>query len=907
MQYQVFVLATLAAWFLAQPAALQAQSVSEAPKVEVKADTAKSDANTKSKETQSPLNNGPEKPFNDVTKGYKAVEGLFTLYVNEEENKVLMEVLPEQLDKIFLCNVTLEAGDGLYFDSGAMLDNFPFILKRIGKRVQFIHKNVYYRTETGSSLESAVERGVSSSIVSSARIESRPHPERKSLLIDVSSLFLQDYAGVETALARRKIDFRFDRGESYLGPVKSFALNTEIEAVLHFKNARPRATDARISDGRSMQHRYRYSLSTLPKTDYKPRVADDRVGHFLTLYQDYTDPTSETPYVRYINRWQLEKADPQAPLSPPKQPIVFWLEKTIPPEHRQAVSEGVTAWNRAFEKIGIKDALVVREQPVDADWDPADVRYNTIRWIVNPGSSYAVGPSRTDPFTGQIYDADIRVSADIVRFFVREREEYVQPLTAFSESAQPISLSRLPQSLHCTHADGLAQEAAFGFNLLAARGDIEPGSAQAKLYVHNAIRDLVAHEVGHTLGLRHNFRASTVHTPRELRDRTLTSKEGVSGSVMDYNPVNIAPKGHAQGDYWNTTLGVYDYWAIEYAYKPTSSDEVGELRKIASRSSEGKLAYGTDEDAFGSSLQGVDPTANLFDLGSDPIAFYRERLALSKELLTLAERKFDHKGEGFQKMRRIFTQAMRAYSGAAGAVPKFVGGLYHRRDHMGDPGKRVPFEPVSAKKQQEALAFLNQQIFGANAFSFAPSLVNKLTPERFDDFNNSLYYSPRVDYPVHSVVLDIQKRALNRLYSPITLNRLLDLPLHYKKGQPAFTMADMFVQTRSSIWEEVFKAKPINSFRRNLQRAHLAQLTSLAVQPRESHYFAPGGDDPAGSIAPPEDAMSLARADLLSLKQAIGKDLLQPKLDTMTRAHLQESLARIETALSAEATRSLRE
>ncbi|MBW4696565.1 MAG: zinc-dependent metalloprotease [Aphanocapsa lilacina HA4352-LM1] len=836
-----------------------------------------------------------EKSFDEVVRGYRASQGLFTVYTNLEENRVLIEIAPEQFERLFLCNVTLEAGDGLYFDSGAMLDNFPFIFKRVGKRIQLIHKNVYYRAETGTPIGRAVERAVSSSIVGSAKIESRPHPERKSVLVDLSSFFVQDYAGVANALGRHKIDFAFDRSESYLGPVSAFPLNVEIEAVLHFKNNRPRGTDGRIADGRSMQHRYRYSLSTVSESGgrYRPRPADDRVGHFLTLHQDYTDPTAETPYVRYINRWHLEKADPSAALSPPKQPIVFWLERTVPLEYREAVREGVLLWNRAFEGIGIEGALEVRQQPDDAEWDPADVRYNTVRWIVNPGGAYAVGPARANPFTGQIYDADIRISADLVRYLVREREDYVAPLGG-PAVLTPL-LTRLPVSQLCQFQAGLASEAAFGWSVLAARlGGLDPTAREAKAYIHDAIRALVAHEVGHTLGLRHNFRASAAHAHAHLHDRSRTQKTGVSASVMDYNPVNLAPRGKPQGEFWNSGLGEYDYWAIAYAYKPfTAAEESAGLARIAERN----LPYGTDEDAFGFDARGIDPVTSPFDLGSDPIRFYRERIEMAGELLATAERGYLRKGERYQKMRRLFSQALRAHATAAASVPKFVGGLYHRRHHRGDAGDQLPFEPVSAARQREALAFLGRYIFGARAFAFSPSLLNQLPPERFEDFSNTPFYTARIDYPVHDQVLDIQKRALGRLYHPIALQRLADLPLHYPKGQPRFTLADMFSGVRSVIWEEVTRHQSISSFRRNLQRAHLAQLLALVgPNPQAALWSALGIATASGASAPPEDAASLARADLRALHTQIRGALATGKLDALTRAHLDESLARI-TAL----------
>ena len=179
----------------------------------------------------------------------------------------------------------------------------------------------------------------------------------------------------------------------------------------------------------------------------------------------------------------------------------------------------------------------------------------------------------------------------------------------------------------------MMHEAAFGWNLLSARSYLSPNSQEAKEYVNDALKHIAAHEVGHTLGLRHNFRASTTHTLDELQNRTITTKEGITGSVMDYVPVNLAGKYQKQGQLWQTTLGTYDYWAIEYAYKPIDAKspeaELKELKKIAGRVSEPKLAYGTDEDASGFSSRGIDPVTNRWDLGPDPIAFFKERFELA--------------------------------------------------------------------------------------------------------------------------------------------------------------------------------------------------------------------------------------------------------------------------------------
>jgi len=833
------------------------------------------------------------KTFAEAVEGYERNEGLFTLYFKEDENKCLLEIKPPQLDEVFLCNVTLEAGDGYFFDSGAMLDNFPFIFKRIGKKVQFIHKNVSYRADPSSPLARAVARGVSDSIIASSEIVSEPHPETGAILVDAGPLFIRDHINLSQWLGQMGTGFSFDPSESYFGALKSFPLNSEVEVVIHFSGTGEASTTPAIPDSRSMQHRYRYSLAVLPESDYRPRLADDRVGHFITMYQDYTDLTRETAYVRFVQRWNLRKKFPFEGISPPKDPIVFWLENAIPVEYRDAIRVGILEWNKAFEAIGFKDAIVVKQMPDDADWDPADIRYNVIQWIVMPESGYAVGPCWASPLTGEIYAADIRITADFVRSYAMDWEELVTPLSALSQSVRSPLRPAQESSHRCAYGEGLMREMAFGFNVLSARGELECDSPKLERFIQEGLKDLVTHEVGHTLGLRHNFRASTIHALDELHDTELTRREGISGSVMEYDPLNLAAKRERQGDYFQTCLGPYDYWAIEYAYKPvdgeTPEDELPELEEVASRVAEPELTYGTDEDEKDFSPEGMDPLTNTWDLGSDPIAYYRLRIRLANELLQCMESEFSEKGTRYPKLRRVFWNVIGPYRMAALTVPKFVGGIYERRDHIGDPGERKPFEPVSAAKQREAMAFLKEYIFGPDAFQFPASLLNKLAPERLPDFEDTIDKMVRKDYPVHDVVLGIQKIALDRMYDPVSLRRMVDLPLHYENGEEPFTLADMFRELRFAVWDEVYASRNVNSFRRNLQRAHLTKLTFLVLKPGDA----------------PEDASTLARADLTSLRDAIAHALSGGDLDEVTRAHLEESLARVKAALDAGIDRSI--
>ena len=304
-----------------------------------------------------------------------------------------------------------------------------------------------------------------------------------------------------------------------------------------------------LPDVRSMLFDFRYSISEVPSTPgYRPRLADDRVGHFFQAASDFTTDATHTPTRRYINRWSLEKEDPAATLSRPKKPIVFWMENTIPVKYRDAVRQGALLWNKAFEKIGFRDVIVIQQQPDDADWDPADIRYNTIRWFAATDAGFAIGPSRANPLTGELYDADISFSDGIMRAIRREVPELINPLSWQEDTPAPTLRPGWMQkhAWACTMMSDMARDAAFGLDLLMARG-MEADGPEADAYVNQWLIEVTAHEVGHTLGLRHNFRASTIHKLSQLQDKSFTTAHGLTGSVMDYIPINLALKGQPPG------------------------------------------------------------------------------------------------------------------------------------------------------------------------------------------------------------------------------------------------------------------------------------------------------------------------------------------------------------------------
>lgn len=834
---------------------------------------------------------GKEKPYEELIKDMVVIEGMFTLFRDTLTNKVLMSINEDQIGPLYLCNETRSKAEGAFFDNGSMSGSFPFYFKRIGKKLMMMEKNLRVRADDSSPMHKAVANGISDGLYASTPILSKPKKDSSNaIIIDPADLFLHDAENVGYFLGQRaKLGIRFDKKNSYFGKLKSFPKNTEIDVHLHFSSSKPIRAVA-MQNSYSLFHVYHYSLSTIPNSEgFVPRLSDDRIGYFQTLYQDYTNLDTESPYVRYINRWNLKKKNPELAISEPVEPIVYWIENTTPVEYRAAIGAGIEFWNQSFEKIGFKNAIIAKVQSDTADWDPADVRYNTIRWIVIPGGGYAVGPSRANPFTGEIYDADVRISSDFIRHMFNTMENFIGPLSysGVEEDEDPMKeFNEHTNQFMCEYGKKSALEAAFGLSYaLAATNTLAEKDELTKEYVNSYLTNLVAHEVGHTLGFRHNFKASTIYTLEQMQDRSFTTKHGLTGTVMDYTPPNLAPVGQPQGEFYASTPGPYDDWVIEYGYTDfgdATEDEIkANLEAIASKTAQPELIYATDEDVFGNTSKSIDPYCSMFDLGADPIAYCEHKLDLTKELWTNSINKFEVDGKSYRKMYNVFQNGWRAYFESARFATNFVGGIIHSRAHVGDPNGTVPFTPISAAEQRRAIKFLSDNLFAADAFNVSEEVWNKLQPERLPDFFFSVYSVPQVDYPIHRIALNIQNNSLMNLYGPYILGRLLNNQERIADNVERYTMYDMFQDVRRTIWSEVTTPSNVNSFRRQLQLSHLNRIIAIYL---------------SNTTAYPHDALTLAGNDLDVLHKAAKKAVNSSAINAMTKAHFKEVIRQIDAA-----------
>ncbi|MCA9039072.1 MAG: zinc-dependent metalloprotease [Planctomycetaceae bacterium] len=869
-----------------------------------------------------------------TAKGMKHVSGMWDIYYNEE--KMLVHLKSSHLNKDYLFLTSIARG----ISKGAVLggmswgfgDDVLWQFRKVGEKIHVIRRNVRFRADDKTPEAEAVKLAYSDSVLYALPILTT---EKGGDLVDMSKIFMSDDQGIGRSLGP---GFRFASDRSTWSSVKSFPHNVELQVAAVYSGMGQEFDT--VPDARGVQINVHYSISELPNTSYKPREADDRVGYFLTVHKNFSKNAEERHFVRYINRWDLQKEAPKAKLSLPKEPIVFHMEKTIPKHLRPIVRSGILEWNKAFEQIGFDSAIQVIQQGEDETWDPEDVRYNTFRWITAE-AGFAMGPSRVNPLTGQILDADIIFDASFLRYWQMRYEIFS------AESARELMGRDLPPSLvnrwnqrqesilpkklavqmeplrqyqealaghshdaghhSCLYCNGMQQQMGFAAAVLMAQEDKDGKDGEKKEelpeeFLEQALKEVVMHEVGHTLGLRHNFKASSWKSLEELNDKEKGAEQGIVASVMDYSPANISPDKEKQGLYYTTTIGPYDTWAIEYGYKAEADEK--ELKKIASRGHEDGLDYATDEDT---TYYNSDPLTNRFDLGKEPMEYVTRQMKLTSELMPKVIDRMSKEGEGYQRVRTAFNMLFSEYWRSSVYAARYIGGVYVHRDHKGD-SERSPFKVVDAEKQRQAMQLLMEHVFQSP--SYDANVLNHLGPGRWRHWG--IADLDRLDFPIHEQVAIMQKQVLMHLFGGLTLSRLYDNEKKVAPEEAIYSLSEhlqLIVDGIFSEWnageaegEYNIRSPYINSYRRNLQRQVLKEFIYLVNR---------GIESPDSSLSDfmerllfaddiPEDARTLARGHLQKLDEQITAALTNEKLklDDYSRAHLQDSQRRIQQVLN---------
>jgi hypothetical protein len=900
-------------------------------------------------------------PLDEVLKDYQKVistadgeKSLYDIWTREKDGQMLAALPPGYESMRFFIALTIASGEDY---AGLQAGDLYVYWKRYDKRLALVEPNIQIRSTGDQESKSSIKRLFTDRVILDVPIVTM---SGGSPVIDMDELLVgqaEKFFGPGIRVSNPRL--------IKIKEAKAFPKNVELAFEIPTANGRLQTLH--------------YSISEIPEnTGYKPRKADERIGYFTTGFNDYGEFKDPDTMVRYINRWHLEKADPSLSMSPPKNPIVFYIEHTTPVRYRRWVREGLLYWNKAFEKVGISNAIEVYYQDEQSgahmEKDPEDVRYNFIRWLSNNRGT-AIGPSRVHPETGQILDADIIITDGWIRYFWTTYHEIMPEIAMEGINpetlvwlqdhpnwdprillAPPAQREHLEEELAkhghlaygghpvtqvhanligddeydglagrtsqvnglCTLAQGMAFDVAlFRMNVALMAGQDDEGEKEKdkekdkdkekkkeeekkeekkepmidgipESFIGPMLAELVCHEVGHTLGLRHNFKASSVYTMAEINSKELKGNKPLASSVMDYLPANMNFKdGEIQGDYTMIGVGPYDIWAIEYGYTQNEKD----LKAILDRVAEPNLQYATDEDTFG-----PDPLARRYDFSKNPLDYANNQMRIAQYNRGRIIDKLVKDGDSWAKTRRAYEITLGMQLRAVSMMANWLGGAFVHRDKKGDKGDRLPIEVVPAKKQREALNFVIENTFKDEAFGLTQDLLRRMTVDKWwDDMSSVLSDST---WPIHDRVMGIQSYVLAMMMYPSTLRRIYDNEFLISADEDALTLPELLDTISNEIWSELAQ-KPekkytarepmISSLRRNLQREHLELLIDLSR-----------ADNQGTSAYKP-----IADLAIEKLRQ-IKVDKIDPvlktsdeNLDPYTRAHLSDSSMQIQKALEA--------
>lgn len=763
----------------------------------------------------------PIKPYNKViTKDAKSERGLFT--VHRIDDKFYFEIPTNEFGKEFLWVTQIERTQAGFGYGGSPVNHRVVRWELRDKDVLLRDVKYTIRADGSDSVRHSVEATTLEPII--RKLSVAAWGTNKSAVIEVTDLFTSD---VPEFSARTRLNASgADKARSFIERVKTFPDNIETKALMTYTLAGPSGSStnlpiiltARDPSQSGVTVLLHHSMVRLPERPMRARRHDARVGFFNTAFEDFGSTDHRVKEVRYISRWRLEKKDPDAEVSEPKKPIVFYVGRGVPNKWRPWVKKGIEAWQPAFEAAGFKNAILAKDAPTaaeDPSWDAEDARYSTIMWMPSTIEN-AMGPHVHDPRSGEILEADIIVYHNILKLI---RDWYFVQVSPLDPRAQKLPL---------------------------------PDDLEGELLAY-----VITHEVGHSLGFPHNMKASASYTVEQLRDAEFTKKNGVEASIMDYGRFNyVAQQG--DGARLIPIIGPYDYFAVEWGYKEfketaNQQEEKPLLDAIVARQiNDPKLRFGDPNPS-------LDPSQQTEDLGSDPIRATELGLTNIARVASFLVSATCKEGEDYELLNNMYTQLLRQRDRELEHVANELGGMvmnnvwYGQGDHI--------YDPVSADKQRQAIAFLNQHAFQTPEDLLAPGILRRLEASGAADR-----------------ILGSQRRLLYVLIDDARCKRMAELANSSPKD--AYLPIDMLADLRAGLWSELAgDAVEINLYRRNLQRAHIELLG-----------FHANRTDAAS------DLPALARGELKTLLAAVKQAALKTK-DRLSLLHLQDMESRIDRLL----------
>tara|TARA_B100001250_G_scaffold151958_1_gene130420 strand:- start:4751 stop:7243 length:2493 start_codon:yes stop_codon:yes gene_type:complete len=750
-------------------------------------------------------------PIEIKTKNCEVFEGLFKIYQSKKDGKSFIEIDTSHIGKEYIYfsyfeNGVLEAGSV----KGRFRGSKIIRINKFYDNIDITIQNTKYFFDEENPLSKGSNTNINTPIIISEKIIAK-NGSKTRFLINADNIFLNEsFQQVKSSYLPGYKGFKLgslSKTKTRYHKIRNYPENTDVIVNYTYESKYPsrRGGDA-ITDSRSVSVLVQHSIIRMPDENYNPRFDDSRVGYFTTQTNHMTT-VDRVNYRDFINRWRLEKKDPEKEFSKPIKPIVWWIENTTPYELRDIIKEGVESWNIAFEKAGFINAIEVKVQPDTADWDAGDIRYNVLRWTSSPTPPWGgYGPSFVNPRTGEILGADIMLEWSYIT-----RRIYEDDL--FNNTADI-------NHHYCSAAKHQQLETSFGIDYIKT---FDLDSEMEKELVKQSLYRLVLHEVGHTLGLNHNFKGSTLLTNEELNNKDIVNKKGVCNSVMEYPAINITREPKNQGLFFDIKPGFYDIWAIQFGYSSyvNSSMEEEGLEKILSRSTEKDLAFANDAFDMRWPGKGTDPDAMIYDLASDPLNHSLDKIDMVTNILKKLKDKYAKDNDTYEELYRSYRTLMYSYFQALEVVSRQIGGVKVDLSHTDQNSSIKPFESVDKDTQKKALRIISEYGF-SNKTLLQEDLFPYLQKQRRG-------FSISDDPKIHQRILVYQNRLLSHLLHSKVLLRITNSALYGNE----YKLSDYMIDLRKSIFQSDMNGN-VTTVRQNLQISYVNKLLSI-VAPKSKY------------------------------------------------------------------------